>query len=154
MKPFLILLLLLSSLSWSKSLDINDTLPNITLNDQFGNSHTIDKNVSKIIITFDKKSSVLANKFISSKKDSSHYLNESNMAFIANISAMPSLINKLFAMPKMKKYKHTILLINDDANDMFLSKKRHISIYDLENAKIKSITYIKGIEELNTSLQR
>ena len=150
----LIIAVFLTSLAWAKPLDINDSLPIITLNDQFGNSHTIDKNVSKIIISFDKKSSVLANKFISLKKDSAHYLSENNMAFIANISAMPSLITKLFAMPKMKKYKHTILLIDDDKNDMFLTKKRHISIYHIENAKVKNITYVKDLEELNTTVRR
>jgi hypothetical protein len=150
----LIFSLLLISGAFSKPLDINDTLPTITLEDQFGETHTIDKNISKIIITFDKKSSVLANKFISMRKDSSHYLDTKNMAFIANISAMPSLITKLFAMPKMKKYKHKILLIDDDDNDMFLSQKKHISIYELENSKIKNIIYIKGIQELNATLVR
>ena len=150
----LIIVLFLTSLAWTKPLDINDSLPIITLNDQFGNSHTIDKNISKIIISFDKKSSVLANKFISLKKDSANYLNENNMAFIANITAMPALITKLFAMPKMKKYKHTILLIDDDENDMFLTKKKHISVYHIENAKVKNITYIKGLETLDATVRK
>jgi len=76
------------------------------------------------------------------------------MAFVANISKMPALITKLFAMPKMKKYKHTILLIDDDDNNMFLSEKKHISIYDLQDGIIKNITYIKGIKELNACLSR
>lgn len=151
---YFISLLFLASLAWSKPLDINDTLPTIELLDQFGNSHTIDRNISKIIISFDKKSSVLANKFISIKKDSVNYLNENNMAFIANITQMPALITKLFAMPKMKKYKHTILLIDDKDNNMFLTKKRHISIYHIANAKVKNITYIKGLEELNATVRR
>jgi hypothetical protein len=148
----LIILLFLASITWAKPLTINDALPNIVLNDQFGNPHTIDKNVSKIIITFDKKSSVLANKFISLKKDSANYLAEHKMAFVANISKMPALITKLFALPKMKKYKHTILLIDDDDNNMFLSEKKHISIYDLKDGIIQNITYIRGLKELNATL--
>jgi hypothetical protein len=96
MKIFITILLFIS-VAFSKPINIGDNLPDIVLEDQFGNAHAIDKNVSKIIITFDKKSSVLANKFISMKKDSSHYLDENNMAFVANISKMPSLITKLFA---------------------------------------------------------
>ena len=149
---YIITMLLLISAAYSKPVNIGDTLPDITLNDQFGNTHTIDKNISKIIITFDKKSSVLANKFISMKKESSHYLSEHNMVFIANISKMPSLITKLFAMPKMKKYKHTILLINDDDNNMFLSERKHISIYELKDEKVNNIKYIRGIKELNATL--
>jgi hypothetical protein len=147
-------MLLSISVAFSASLNIGDKLPDITLLDQFGNTHTIDKGVSKIIITFDKKSSVLANKFISKKQDSAKYLDTNNMAFVANISKMPALITKLFAMPKMKKYKHTILLIDDDDNNMFLSEKKHISIYDLQDGIIKNITYIKGIKELNASVSR
>ena len=147
-------MLLSISVAFSASLNIGDKLPDITLLDQFGNTHTIDKGVSKIIITFDKKSSVLANKFISKKRDSAKYLDANNMAFVANISKMPALITKLFAMPKMKKYKHTILLIDDDDNNMFLSEKKHISIYDLQDGIIKNITYIKGIKELNASVSR
>ena len=150
----LFMMLLAISVAFSAPLAIGDKLPDITLPDQFGNTHTIDKGVSKIIITFDKKSSVLANKFISKKKDSAKYLDANNMAFIANISKMPALITKLFAMPKMKKYKHTILLIDDDDNNMFLSEKKHISIYDLQDGIIKNITYIKGIKELNASVSR
>jgi hypothetical protein len=145
-------MILLVLAAFSKPINIGDTLPDITLKDQFGNTHTIDKNISKIIITFDKKSSLLANKFISMKKESSHYLSEHNMAFVANISKMPSLITKLFAMPKMKKYEHTILLINDDENDMFLSERKHISIYELKDGKVKDIKYIRGIKELNITL--
>jgi len=145
-------MMLFISATFSKPITIGDDLPDITLNDQFGNKHTIDKNISKIIITFDKKSSVLANKFISMKKDSSHYLSEHHMVFVANISKMPALITKLFAMPKMKKYEHTILLIDDKKNDLFKSEKRHISIYELKNGVVKDIKYIKGIKELNTTL--
>jgi hypothetical protein len=52
----------------------------------------------------------------------------------------------------MKKYKHTILLINDDDNDMFLSEKKHISIYDLKDGMVEKITYIRGLKELNATL--
>jgi hypothetical protein len=70
-------------------------------------------------------------------------LKKHNAVFIANISEMPSIITKLFALPKMKKYKHDVLLIYDEEDKRFMQKEDKSTVYKLENGVIKSITYVE-----------
>lgn len=55
---------------------------------------------------------------------------------------MPSIITKMFALPKMRSYKHNILLIYDEEDNRFKSKEGKSTLYRLKDGVIKSITYI------------
>ncbi len=52
-------------------------------------------------------------------------------------------ITKMFALPKMRKYKHEILLIYDEKENRFKAKKGMSTLYRLENGVIKSIEFIR-----------
>lgn len=55
---------------------------------------------------------------------------------------MPSIITKLFALPKMRKYDHEILLIYDEEDKRFISKEEKSTLYTLKDGVIKSIDFI------------
>lgn len=52
------------------------------------------------------------------------------------------IITKMFALPKMKNYKHEILLIYDENDDRFKAQEGVSTLYRLENGVIKSIEFI------------
>ncbi len=145
---FLILLLL-------GSLDANDFAKNepiqaFTLLDQFEKPHTVDSHIKTIIISFEKSTGADMNAFLNAHQPD--YLQKHRAVFIANISEMPSLITKLFAMPKMRKYKHTILIINDEENHQFAYQEDKITIYKIEDGKVKSIHFVNTSKEVEKQL--
>ena len=54
----------------------------------------------------------------------------------------------MFIIPKLREYNYDILLIHNESSKRFLEKENKISVYIIENAKIKDIKYISSKKEL------
>jgi hypothetical protein len=132
------------------SLSIGDKFTTFTLPDQFEKAHVVDETTHTIIVSFEKSTGADINAFLKAHKP--EYLQEHHAVFIANISEMPSLITKLFAMPKMKKYKHTILIINDEENHQFLYQEDKITVYTIENGSVSSVDFVDNSQEVEKKL--
>lgn len=137
----IVLLVTFASLLFSNSFDINQNINSFTLSDQFEKIHTVNSDIKTIIVSFEKGTGSDINEFLNSKNPD--FLEKNKAVFIANISGMPSFITKMFALPKMKKYKHSILLIYDENDTRFLQKEDKSTLYRLEDGVIKSVSYIK-----------
>lgn len=136
----IILFLSLVLCAFSQELSINDKINNFSLANQFDEKKTIDSKVNTIIVSFEKDTGKEVNEFLEQK--TSDFLREHHAVFIANISGMPMIITKMFALPKMKNYKHEILLIYDENDDRFKAQDGMSTLYRLENGVIKSIEFI------------
>ncbi|AXH13606.1 hypothetical protein [Halarcobacter bivalviorum] len=136
----IILFLSLVLCAFSQELSINDKINNFSLANQFDEKKTIDSKVNTIIVSFEKDTGKEVNEFLEQK--TSGFLREHHAVFIANISGMPMIITKMFALPKMKNYKHEILLIYDENDDRFKAQDGMSTLYRLENGVIKSIEFI------------
>jgi hypothetical protein len=82
------------------------------------------------------------------------YLGSKNAVYVANIHGMPG-IGRMFAMPKMKKYVHRIILGDDAALiAKFPEQKDKVTVLKLDGGKVNSITYwTPGAEALDTALK-
>ena len=145
MQYIFIIMMFITSLSANDYFQ-NGKLQTFTLPDQFEKIHTVDKSVRTIIVTFEKSTGADMNSFLNEQQPD--FLQKHNAVFVANISKMPSLITKLFAMPKMKKYKHTILIINDEENHQFLYQKDKITVYTLDKGVVTSIDYVDTVQDV------
>ena len=149
MKKIILVLLLVTSL-FSSEIKKDEKLRVFALPDQFGVYHTVDRHTKTYIVSFEKNTEKNVNTFLASKpKD---YLQKHDAVFIANISKMPAIITKYFAMPKLKKYKHRILLINNEKDDRFRAKEEKITVYELENSVVKKIYFIDNAKEIEALL--
>mgnify|MGYP001122387654 FL=1 len=72
---------------------------------------------------------------------------------MADITGMPSLITKFIALPKMKDYPFSVLLIDEANKTLFPVKEDMISIISLENGKVTDIKYVKTAAELGQILK-
>jgi predicted transcriptional regulator len=132
--------------AFANSLTVGSDLPALTVKDQFEKEHTIDANIKTIIFSATKAESATIKDFLATKdKD---YLTTNNIAYVADITGMPSLISKFFALPKMRDYAFSILLIDEDNKALFPVQEDKISIITLVNSKITDIKYIKTTEDL------
>jgi len=142
----LLLVLMFSILSFAQAINIGDTLPTITLQDQFEKTHTISANSKTILVAFDKDASDILKEFLLKKED--NFLSKNKTVYVGDISGMPSLISKFFAIPKMKKYPFSILFLDDKNRNVFSKKEDMISVYTLEDGKIKNLSHVSTKEEL------
>lgn len=139
----MIILMFLCIIGFAKPIKINDNLVAFSLPDQFDKAHIVKtKDHIKLIVAFEKSTGADINEYLS--KQNSDFLEKHHSYFIANISAMPSFVTKLFALPKMRKYKHSILLIYDEKSHDFLKKDGMVSVYDIENEKVNDVKYISA----------
>ena len=128
------------------TLKIDDKISTFSLVNQFDKIHTITSEISTIIVTFQKQTSNLVNDFLSSKQ--SDFLFISHTIFINDISYVPSIIVKMFTIPKMRDYKYDILLIYDENNKKFMEEENKITVYFIKNGFVKDIKFISSIYEL------
>jgi len=146
MKKKLILLILISIFAKASTLKIDDKISSFSLPNQFDKIHTINGEISKIIVSFQRDDINLINDFLSSKN--SDFLDKNNTVFIDNISKVSSLIVKMFIIPKLREYHYDILLIYNETSKKFLEQENKISVYLIENGTVKDIKYISTKEEL------
>ena len=130
----------------ASTLKIDDKISTFSLVNQFDKIHTITSEISTIIVTFQRETSNLVNDFLSSKQ--SDFLDKNNTIFINNISCNPSIIVKMFTIPKMRDYKYDILLIYDENNKKFMEEENKITVYFIKNGFVKDIKFLSSIYEL------
>lgn len=149
-KKFLFTVLLgLSAIA--SSLTIDSEVPAIKIKDQFEKEHTIDANVKTILFASDKGTSDILKDYLLSKD--ADILTKNNAVYVADISGMPSLISKFVALPKMKKYPFSVLLLDDTNKDNFSKEEGKIIVYTLDNSKITNIAKISTKEELEAIIK-
>ena len=136
--------LLLISLLFTGSLfadfKVGDKLPEIKLLDQFEQEFKVEDKDTLLIMAFEKDLSVEVNEYL--KQQPKSFLSTHNAKYISDISTMPSFITSMFAMPKMKKYPFSVMLINDDFGKQFNSVAGKITMYKLKNNKIEEIIFL------------
>ena len=149
-KKFLFTVLLGLS-AFANSLTVGTDIPTLTVKDQFEKEHIIDANIKTIIFSATKTEGTTIKEFLLTKdKD---YLTTNKAAYVADITGMPSLITKFIALPKMKDYPFSVLLIDEANKTLFPVKEDMISIISLENGKVTDIKYLKTAAELGAILK-
>ncbi len=143
----LLVSILVSVTAFANTLTIGDTLPTLTINDQFEKAQTIQAETKIILVAADKDTSTIIKEYLLTKKGD--FLSANNAYYIADISGMPSLIARFFALPKMKKYPFSVLLLDDSNKDKFSMKEEKITVYKLKDSKISEIMYISNTKELD-----
>ena len=132
---------------------VGKDLGTLTLNDQFGKAHTVGADTTKLIFAFAKDTAHICNDFFKTQKDD--YLTSHHAAFIADVSAAPSLIRSMFIMPGLKDLKHTVLVFEDKAVAAPYRKgldSNKIAVVFLKAGKIEKIKLISTAKELQKLL--
>ncbi|MBB6523656.1 hypothetical protein [Pseudoteredinibacter isoporae] len=122
-------------------LKVGDRFPDIEFEDQFDVKQKIEPTDTLVLMSFEKDVSEKVNEFLV-KKDS-EFLESNNSRYIADISGMPGLITKMFALPKMRDYNYRLLLIKEEKNtEYFEQAKGQLTVYTLKDGLIHSVKTI------------
>ncbi len=122
------------------SLVVGDNLPSITLNDQYKKSHTLTKKDKLLIMTFEKSTALAVTKYLNHQPAS--FLVKHKAKYITDVSSVPAFLFNTFALDKMQKFPFTVMLIQDNFGKKFHQKEEQITIYKLNNHKIKEILFV------------
>jgi len=147
LKKLLLVMLLALGLNASP-LVLDSTITNLKIKDQHEIEHTLDKNIKTILFASDKQTSDLLRDYLLPLSQKENILKKNSAIYVADISNMPSLITKYIALPKMKKYPFSILLLDDTNKDNFAKEDGKIIVYSLEDGKITDIKKISTTKEL------
>ena len=142
----MILMLLFATSLVATEIKENEKVKLFVLADQFGVYHTVDRHTKTIIVSSEKETGKDINNFLATKPK--NYLKKHDAVFIAKITKMPSIITRMIAMPRLKEYKHNILLINNEDDNRFAHRDEKITIYKLKNSIVEKIYYINSAKEI------
>jgi hypothetical protein len=133
-------------------LKVGDTLPVFSAKDQHGQEFRLNSDAHYLLVSFDMSTGKKANAFLAEKPGD--YLTEMKAVYLSNIHGMPT-IGRMFALPKMRKYPHRIILA--DSEDLlrdYPTQKDRITILELaSDLKIKAITFWDPATDLADALK-
>ncbi|MFM2220357.1 MAG: hypothetical protein RLZZ553_105 [Verrucomicrobiota bacterium] len=135
-----LLLYFFSSIALADVYQKGSKLTAFQANDQHGNAYAFDAADTKyLLVSFDMETGKSANAALSAQ--GAEFLTKQKAVYVANIFGMPG-IGRFFAMPKMRKYPHRIIL-GDDANLLtpYPQQAGKVTVLTLSRGTVQEIRY-------------
>jgi NADPH-dependent ferric siderophore reductase len=146
MKKLIVAVFILFVATFANALNVGDSIPTFEIEDQFEKKQTIASDTKIILVTAEKGMSEIIRDYLLAQPEG--FLVSKKAVYVGDISGMPSLIARFFALPKMKKYPFSILLVDEEQTKSFSKKEESITVYSVENGTVSNVKYIKTAEEL------
>lgn len=155
MKCLLSVLLVFSNMAWAAN-DVYTTGSKIEpfeLSDQHGKLHTVDEHIKLIIFASDRDASNIVYEAL--KSHDGTYLSVHHTVYILDVSAIPSIIFRMFVLPKMGKYSYSVLLDkHSDTTHKLPRKEGNITLIKLDKMVIESVEFIDSRKELTRAIKK
>lgn len=124
-----------------------------TAKDKYEKPYTFNPATTRyLLVSHDMETGKKANAALSPL--GKEYLPSKKAVYMANIFGMPG-VGRFFAIPKMKKYNHPIVLADDAALiALFPEQKGKVTVLTLSGSKVSTIAYwTPGDEKVETFLK-
>ncbi|HEX5328714.1 hypothetical protein [Sulfuricurvum sp.] len=152
MKKIALLLLMVMSLA-AAPYKVGQSVMPLDLNDQFGKRYTLKVMPKTLIMAFEKGTGATVNEYLTVQEKG--YLAKNKAAFVADISQMPKFITESFALPKMRKYTHTVLLIQDEEQGLnFPYQEDKITVMKFRGNFLTKVEFIETAEQLKKAIEQ
>ena len=126
-------------------------LAKIELVDQFDKMQSVDESTKVLIFAHDMEGNDIVEQAF--EPYDTVKLAEMNTVFLADISGMPSLIGKLFALPAMRDRAYPIVLDREGTlAEKFIVKEEQVTVMYLDNLVIKDSKLVATADELSSLL--
>lgn len=126
-------------------------LAKIELADQFDKIQSVDENTKVLIFAHDMEGNDIVEQAFEPYNTAK--LAEMNIVFLADISGMPSLIGKLFALPAMRDRAYPIVLDREGTLiEKFIVKDEQVTVMYLDSLVIKESKLVATPDELSSLL--
>jgi len=148
-----LLLTLIFTVSMFASMQVGSEFENFKIKNQFDKEYSITPKTKKVIFVFSKANGHIVKDYLSSKEPD--FLEKKDTLFVADVSAMPSII-AWFVLPGLKDNKYSIIVLkDDDISKKYKTKENEdkITLVYLNNKKIIDIKYLDDKQQLNKYLE-
>lgn len=124
-----------------------DPLPAIELEDQHGVTATIDAGVRYVLFTRDMDGGKVVQEVL--QDDGQQRLDAVRAVYVSDISRMPGLVTRLFALPSLRKRGYRILLDRDGtATATIPSEPGTVTVLELVAGTVEGVRTIRSAEGL------
>ena len=152
MKKVIISLMVALSV-WGAPYKVGQSVMPLDLSDQFGKRYTLKAMPKTLIMAFEKGTGATVNEYLTVQEKG--YLAKNKAAFVADISQMPKFITESFALPKMRKYTHTVLLIQDEEQGLnFPYQEDKITVMKFRGNFLTKVEFIESTEQLKKAIEQ
>ncbi|MDD2782373.1 hypothetical protein [Sulfuricurvum sp.] len=152
MKKVIILMLAAFTL-WAAPYKVGQSVMPLDLSDQHGKRVTLKVMPKTLIMAFEKGTGATVNEYLTVQEKG--YLTKHKAAFVADISQMPKFITESFALPKMRKYTHRVLLIQDEEQGLnFPYQEGKITVMKFRGNFLTKIDFIENTSELKKVIEQ
>lgn len=148
-----ILALLVAAGLWGAPYQVGQSVAPLDLSDQFGKKYSFKMMPKTLIMAFEKGTGTTVNEYIAAQPTG--YLAKHKAAFVADISQMPNFITESFALPKLRKYPHTVLLIRDEEQGLrFPGEEGKITVMTFRGNFLSKIEFVTTAAELKQVIEQ
>jgi hypothetical protein len=138
---FTLLPLMLPAAAGTAEIQINDTAPVLSLKDQHDTPRTTLSASRFLLFSADKDGSNLADEVLEGQ--TAETLEQAGIAYVADISAMPAMVTKMFAMPKLRKRPYPVLLGRTSEDTMTLPRQAgKVTLIELDGGSVAAIEFM------------
>jgi len=144
-------ILLSIGLCAATTLDVGMRVPALTLTDQHGADGSVSLATRCVFFNRDMASAKIVQEGLTDTP--SPALETARTVVVSDISAMPSIITKLFAVPAMRKRPYRILLDRDGkVTSDFPSEKGKVTVLYLKDLTIERLEFVDSAAALRAAL--
>jgi len=132
---------------------VGSTLAGFTAEDQHGAPATVDASVRLLVVSRDMDGGDVVKQALAGTSQT--FLDERRVVYVADISGMPAMISKLFALPKMRERPYRVLLDRDGSltRDLPREKGRATVVY-IDALRVTRIDEVGSADELRSTLDQ
>ena len=152
MRMFLLTALLCLPLAaTAEPLQVGSQLEAFSIEDQFGNTHAIDGSLRAILFTRDMEAGEVVKAALS--EDGPAQLAGAGALYVSDVSGMPGLVRRIFAIPSMRKRPYAMGLdVDGSLTRDFPSVEARATLLVLEELEVTRIEELGSPEALRAAL--
>ena len=143
---------LLASLGVSAApLEPGVLLPTLALSDQHDKPLALGLGTKQLLFAADKAASDRVNEVLSAQEPG--FVGRNGIAYVADISAMPAMVTRMFALPKLRALPFPVGLVRDAALTAALPRQPgQVTVLDLDQGVITRIRHAADAQALRLAL--
>ena len=135
----------------AQGVTVNETLAPIALEDQHGEPGGVDAATRGVLLSRDMDGGGLVREALAT--DGAVQLERAGAVYIADVHAMPSLIRRFVALPRMRERPYRVLLDTEGASTSGLpSEAGKATWLRLEGLRVVEIRFLTSSEEVGKAL--
>jgi hypothetical protein len=128
-------------------------IPALSLPDQHGETRQIDANVRAILFARDMDGGGVLKEALAESGPS--LLEGAGAVYVADVSRMPGLIRRFFALPSLRRRDYPILIDTDgSATERFPSSEGQATLMVLDSLRLVGVSHFGSAAELRAALEK